>query len=183
MKKKMQTITNKCSKVASVVIIESAMTFPKSKRGFKNVIRPIWLDSVTKVVRYGGVTLGTNYKRSVDNALNRSGVTESYDSGKSWHVYFNDFFEVHKDDAEKFYLQLQWTNKQPCTTDTTYMVGGKEATPEEVEQIVFWGNIKPHELSKRQIEQGVDIAEVRIYNCVAIENIKSIKQDAMTLSW
>ena len=164
MKKKMQTITNKCNKVASVVIIESAMTFPKSKRGFKNVIRPNWLDSVTKVVRYGG-------------------VTESYDSGKSWHIYFNDFFEVHKDDAEKFYLQLQWTNKQPCTTDTTYMVGGVEATPEQVEQIVFWGNIKPHELSKRQIEQGVDIAEVRIYNCVAIENIKSIKQNAMTLSW
>jgi hypothetical protein len=63
------------------------------------------------------------------------------------------------------------------------MVGGVEATPEQVKDIIFWGNIKPHELSKRQIEQGVDIAEVRIYNCVAIENIKTITQGAMTLRW
>ena len=103
MKQKMQTITNKCNKVASVVVIESVVTFPKSKRGQKDLVRPTWLDSVTKKVRYGGVTLGTNYKRSVDNALKRSGVTESYDSGKSWHIYFNDFFEVHKDDADKVY--------------------------------------------------------------------------------
>ena len=159
------------------------MSFPQTKRGHKSAIRPTWLDSVTKVVRYGGVTLGTNYKRSVDNALNRSGVTESYNSGKSWHTYYNDFFEVHKDDANKFYLQLQWTNKQPCTTDTTFMVGGKVATEAQLEEIIFWGNIKPHELSKRQIEQGVDIAEVRIYNCVAVENIKSIQQGVMSLTW
>ena len=183
MLKKMNKITEKCNKVASVVIIESEMTFPKSKRGYKDIVRPIWLDNVTKVVRYGGVTLGTNYKRSVDNALGRSGVTESYKSGESWHTYYNDFFEVHKKDDSKFYLQLQWTNKQPCTTHTTYKVNGIDATPEQIKEIIFWGNIKPSELSKRQLEQGVEEAEVRIYNCVAVENIKTIKQNEMVLSW
>jgi hypothetical protein len=59
---------------------------------------------VTKETTYGGVSLGTNYQKSVDNALGRSGVENEYESGKCWHKYFDAFFEVSKKDESKFYL-------------------------------------------------------------------------------
>lgn len=183
MTKVLNDIRKHCQKgVASVVVMSKVVKLPKTKRGY-NISRPTYMNGViTKETYYGGVSLGTNYQKSVNNALGRSGVENEYESGKSWHKYFDAFFEVSKKDESKFYLQLQWTNKQKPTIKVRFLIDGVEATKEQEEEIRFWSNDPIEEkVNARQIEQGVKEEEVREYNCIAVENLIMIKQGSMSL--
>lgn len=183
MEKILNDIRKHCQKgCGTTVVMAKVVKFPKTKRGY-SLPRPMYMNGVvTKETTYGGVSLGTNYQKSVDNALGRSGVENEYESGKCWHKYFDAFFEVSKKDESKFYLQLQWTNKQKPNIKVRFLIDGVEATKEQEEEIRFWSNDPIEEkVNTRQIEQGVKEAEVREYNCIAVENILMIKQGAMSL--
>ena len=151
----------------------------KMNKGTKNNRNP-FLGRVMERTTIGGWVVGTNYKRSCQNATERSGSNAEFKAKDSWHIYYNDFFEVSKNNSNKFYLQLQKSAKTCTTSPTTYYVDGIEASEEQVAEIKSWLPKKTHNQSSSQIESGIDAEHERMYICVDLENIESITQGAFT---
>lgn len=124
----------------------------------------------------GGWQVGTNYDRSCQNAAERSGSDETFEAKKSWHTYFNDFFEIDKSTHTKYYLQLQSSKNSGTKTTKTYYLDGVEATAEDMALIKEWLPKSEHQQSSSQIEAGVDSEHERKYMCVALASIENIKQ-------
>ena len=164
-------------KGASVQVVSYKET--KMNKGTKNNRNP-FLGRVMERTTIGGWVVGTNYNRSCQNATERSGSNSEFNGKGSWHTYYNDFFEVSKNDSNKFYLQLQKSAKTGTTSTKTYYVDGIEASEEQVEEIKAWLPTKTHKQSSSQVESGIDAEHERMYMCVGLENIESITQGAFS---
>ena len=179
-------ISAKCVKGAAVVIAQSIVKIPNTKKGYKGLVRPSYMNgNVVKETYYGGVNIGCNYQNTTNNAMAASGATGDYKpSDKSHHKYYNAFFNVSKKDPSKYYLHIQWAELQSVNITPTYKIDGVEATPEQVKEIRFWsGEDKPKDPCKRQMEQGIKPEHERHFLTLSIENVLSITQGSLNLTF
>ncbi len=139
-----------------------------------------YLGRVFERTTIGGWQVGTSYVNSCQNAAVKSGSTETFISRPSWHIYFNDFFEVDKATETKYYLQLQKSAQSGNKTEKTYYVDGHEATEAEVEDIQKWLPKSEKKQSSSQTEAGIDADRERSYILLGLENIESIEQGEFT---
>ena len=174
--------------IASVNAISSSLTKgqtatiitfgePSKMRKGRGANRNPLAGRVMVMHEFGGFQVGTNYKRSVDNAAGRSGNTESDAKVKpSWHTYYNDFFETDRATHTKFYLQIQWSEKQGTSVTSTYYVDGHIATAAELAIIKEWTPEEEYKMSSTQAEAGVTEENKRNYITLSLDKILSIKQ-------
>jgi hypothetical protein len=172
-----KTLSDNLKKGASVQVVSYKET--KMNKGTKNNRNP-FLGRVFERTTIGGWAVGTNYSNACQNAADRSGSEETFEAKKSWHVYYNDFFETDKATGMKFYLQLQKSAKTGCKTEKVYFVDGVEATEEQVSAIEAWLPSSEKKQSSSQVEAGIDAEHERNYILVALANIESIKQGDFT---
>jgi len=172
-----KTLSNSLKKGASVQVVSYKET--KMNKGNKNNRNP-FLGRVFERTTIGGWVVGTNYSNACQNAADRSGSEETFEAKKSWHVYYNDFFETDKATGMKFYLQLQKSAKTGCKTEKVYFVDGVEATEEQVNAIEAWLPSSEKKQSSSQVEAGIDAEHERNYILVTLANIESIKQGDFT---
>lgn len=147
---------------------------PKMNKGTKNNRNP-YLGRVRECVTYSGWAVGTDYVRSCQNAVERSGSTETFIAKESWHVRYNDFFVTNKSGG-KFYLQIQKSAKQGSKTERTYYVDGRIATKEDIEGIEKWLPKHNNAQSSSQVESGITEEFARDYRNIELGNISAIKQ-------
>lgn len=158
---------------ASRIVIVKETKMNKGKGANRNP----YLGRVFEVVSYGGWVLGTNYAVSVGNAAERSGCEGAEVNTKpTWHVRFNDFFEVSKKDESKFYLQIQRSEQQGQQVVRTYFLDGRIATPAEVDEIKAWLPSRSETMSSTQVAAGVSEDNERHYRLIALENVAVIAQ-------
>ena len=149
-------------------------TVPKMNKGGNP-----FFGRVTKKTVYTGVQLGTSYQNGVESAQTRSGETAGYQSEKpNGKHYINEFILQSDKDNEVYYLQFQYTqgqlNANTVKITSTYFVDGKAATEAELNDLkAFLGTHSP---SKKQMEAGVDLDEIRFYLAPKIENVTKIVQ-------
>lgn len=141
-----------------------------------------FLGRVFERTTIGGWVVGTNYSKCCQNAAERSGSEETFEGKKSWHVYYNDFFETDKASGTKFYLQLQKSAKSGNKTEKVYYIDGVQATEEEVKMIKEWLPKSEHQQSSSQVAAGIDSEHEREYILVTLSNIENIKQGDFTYS-
>jgi hypothetical protein len=176
------------SEIASVNAISSSLkkgqtaniiTFgePSKMRKGRGANRNPLAGRVMVMQEFGGFQVGTNYKRSVENAAGRSGnEAAEVKTKKSWHTYFNDFFETDVATRTKYYLQIQWSEKQGTSVNSTYFVDGRIATPAELAIIKEWTPEGEYNMSSTQVEAGVSAENERHYITLSLSKILSIKQ-------
>ena len=121
---------------------------------------------VEKVTKYSSVVLGRDYgatcaKRSIDGEYE-----EEKPSGMTWDVY--PF--ILKGDNNPNQRYLRYALNDNATSDSTYFVDGRVATPSEVEVIKSFLP-KPSPCQK-QIDKGIT-KEVRVRS-VKVENIVTL---------
>jgi hypothetical protein len=157
------------------------VTFKETKmnKGTKNNRNEL-LGCVMERTTIGGWQVGTSYENSCNNAAERSGSDSQFNGKENWHTYFNDFFQVDKKTASKFYLQLQKSKKTGCSKDTDYFVNGKPATAEQEAYIKSWLPKSNKEQSSSQVEAGIDKEHERDYILIALSNIESVEQGDFT---
>jgi hypothetical protein len=160
-------------KGASVNVVSYKET--KMNKGTKLNRNP-FLGRVFERTTIGGWVVGTNYSKSCQNAAERSGSEETFEAKKSWHIFYNEFFETDKATGMKFYLQLQKSAKTGCKTEKVYYIDGEPATKEEVEMIREWLPKSEHQQSSSQVAAGVDSEHEREYILITLANIESITQ-------
>lgn len=124
----------------------------------------------------GGWVVGTNYSKSCQNAAKRSGSEETFETKKSWHTYYNDFFEVDKATGTKFYLQLQKSAQTGSKTEKVYFLDGVPATEEEMNLIEEWLPKSEHKQSSSQVDAGVSKEYEREYIVATLADIRTIEQ-------
>lgn len=174
-----EILSKNLKKGASVKVVSFKET--KMNKGSKLNRNP-FLGRVFEQTTIGGWVVGTNYSNSCQNAAERSGSEETFEAKKSWHVYYNDFFETDKATGMKFYLQLQKSAKTGCKMEKVYYLDGVPATDEEIAMIKEWLPKSEHQQSSSQIEAGIDAEHERQYILVTLANIKTIEQGGFTYS-
>lgn len=136
---------------------------------FFNEEKGTW--NVRKETLYINATLGRVYENSVEN---RSDNTESYDTekpkGKNW-VQFPYLLQA---DNNPNMLYLRISENKNTKRETTYFVGERVATKEEVEIIKAHLPQKNHTCQK-QIEYGVKEENQAIVKDFTLSKIKYIK--------
>ena len=164
-------------KGASVKVVSYKET--KMNKGTKPNRNP-FLGRVFERTTMGGWVVGTNYSKSCQNAAQRSGSEETFEAKKSWHIFYNEFFETDKATGMKFYLQLQKSAMTGSKTEKTYFLDGKPATEVETEMIKKWLPKSEHQQSSSQVAAGIDEEHERSYVLVTLANIESIEQGGFT---
>ena len=147
---------------------------PKMSKGTKLNRNP-YLGRVRECVTYSGWSVGTDYTKSCQNAVERSGSTETFVAKESWHTKYNDFFVTNKS-GEKFYLQIQKSAKQGSKIERTYYLDGHVATKEDIQGIEQWLPKKSQSQSSSQVEVGINQEYARDYRNIELANISAIKQ-------
>lgn len=168
-----EMLSRNLKKGASVQVTSYKET--KMNKGTKSNRNP-FLGRVFERTIIGGWVVGTNYSKSCQNAAERSGSEETFESKKSWHVYYNDFFETDKATGTKFYLQLQKSAKSGNKTEKVYYIDGVQANEDEVKMIKEWLPKSEHQQSSSQVAAGIDSEYEREYILVTLANIENIKQ-------
>lgn len=168
-----EILSKNLKKGASVQVVSYKET--KMNKGTKANRNP-FLGRVFERSTIGGWVVGTNYNKSCQNAAVRSGSEETFEAKKSWHIFYNDFFETDKATGKKFYLQLQKSAKTGCKAEKAYYLDGVEANEAEVNMIKEWLPKSEHQQSSSQIAAGVDSEHDREYILVTLANIESITQ-------
>lgn len=137
-----------------------------------------YVGRLTKVETYGGWCLGIEYSTACQNAALASGSTEQFVAKESWHVYFNDFFEVDKKTKTKFYLKAQVSERQGSKVESTYYLDGKEIDKDSdlFADISKWFKKKNTTQSSSQVNAGISSEYERKYIVIKLENIRSIIQ-------
>ncbi len=147
---------------------------PKMNKGTKLNGNP-YLGRVRECVTYSGWSVGTDYTKSCQNAVERSGSTETFVAKESWHVRYNDFFVTNKS-GEKFYLQIQKSAKQGSKIERTYYLDGHVATKEDIQGIEQWLPKRSNTQSSSQVDAGISQDFARDYRNIELANISAIKQ-------
>jgi hypothetical protein len=127
---------------------------------------------------------GTSYENRTNNAAEKSGGQGNAKVKVTHFDYYDPFWRVLKSDRNHYYLQLQATKTQKAFTDVIGVyVDGREATPEEIEDInANWRKTKSNTQSSTQIEAGVDKEhEITCFN-VDINNILTISFGDTTIN-
>jgi hypothetical protein len=164
-------------KGAAVKVVSYKET--KMNKGTKLNRNP-FIGRVFERLTIGGWVVGTNYSNACQNAAERSGSEETFEAKKSWHIYFNDFFETDKATGTKFYLQLQKSAMTGTKTEKVYYLDGVPATEDEVEEIKAWLPNSEKKQSSSQVAAGIDSNHERDYILVTLANIETIQQGSFT---
>lgn len=95
-----------------------------------------YLGRVRKVANYTHIALGTDYKRTVENRMEKLGIEGGYEveKAKGMHRY-NDFFMQSDKDENQFYLNIIFDRSEKSHVERYYMVDGRLATKEEENEI------------------------------------------------
>jgi hypothetical protein len=172
-----EILSNNLKKGASVKVVSYKET--KMNKGTKLNRNP-FLGRVFERTTIGGWVVGTNYSNSCQNAAERSGSEETFEAKKSWHTYYNEFFETDKATGTKFYLQLQKSAMTGNKTEKVYYLDGVPATESEVKEFKEWLPKSEHQQSSSQVAAGIDADHERSYILVTLANIESIEQGGFT---
>ena len=136
---------------------------------FYNAEKGCW--NVRKETKYTNVTLGRVYEKSVEN---RSDNKERYETekpkGKSW-VQF-PYLLQSDNNSEMFYLRV--SENKNTKRETTYFVGDRVATAEEIE-LIKAHLPKKNNTCKKQLEYGVKEEEQAVVKDFTLNKIKYIK--------
>lgn len=168
----------------SVVVNKLADSSMNKGRGAN---RNPFLGRVIIAKQYDGFVMGTDYKKSIENAANRMGNTDAEATLKEvWHKpceVYGEWFSTDKKTESKIYLKLQRNDKQiACKTTTTYYLDGVLATDEEVAEIEKWLKAKSNTQSSTQIEIGLDKEHEQHFILPQLDTIVRIKQGDREIS-
>jgi hypothetical protein len=148
----------------------------KMNKGRKPNVNP-YLDRVLVRTTFVNVQLGTNYLNSVNNSAERSGSNTKAETTKpNWNAYYNQFFDINRNKPNNYHLQVQYTASMNYKIHKVYYVDGKEATPQEIDEIKSWLVKSSGAMSSTQQEAGVSEENQRFYCLPQLENIVYIKQ-------
>lgn len=151
-------------------IVMVAMTDPSGMRKTNNP----YVGRVKKLTKTTNVALGYDYVNYLKAKLAKEGLTTDYASqkpnGKSW--YQHPYILVSDKDATKHYLRCYY---RPNTqTKVVWLVDGREATKEEVEEIKSF--IPTKTMSKVQASLGLTEENEVICRDYTFDNIILLKQ-------
>lgn len=151
-------------------IVMVAMTDPSGMRKTNNP----YVGRVKKVTKTTNVALGYDYVNYIKSKLAKEGLTTDYVSqkpnGKSW--YNHPYILVSDKDSTKHYLRCYY---RPNTqTKVVWLVDGREATKEEIEEIKTFIPSKP--MSKVQESLGLTEENEVICRDYTFDNIILLKQ-------
>lgn len=136
---------------------------------FYNTEKGCW--NVRKETRYGNVTLGRIYENSVEN---RADNEERYETekpkGKTWLEY--PYLLQADNNTDMLYLRV--SENKNTTRETTYFVGDRKATEEEIEIIKAHLPKKDYTCQK-QLAYGVREENQVIVKDLTLNKIKYIK--------
>lgn len=95
-----------------------------------------YIGRVRKVANYTHIALGTDYKRTIENRMEKLGIEGEYnvEKAKGMHRY-NDFFMQSDKDENQFYLNIIFDRSEGSHCERYYMVDGRLATKEEEAEI------------------------------------------------
>lgn len=159
----------------------TAITEPKMRK----TANP-YFGRVRKRTTYYSPILGGDYRRIIDRRtrqcnpdwFNRtaSEPSQSFDSSasrKPYNTYYNDFILQSISNHDQFYLSL---GSRPTTRYyTTWLVDGREATPEEIEALMPFLYTHSEE-DARQTQRGIPPEKQYRPWQVKLENIVEIRQ-------
>ena len=138
---------------------------------FYNAETNTW--NVSKVTTFKNVTLQRNYVNSCENRSdNMLPYNAEKPNGKSWVSDAEGILLVSDTDDTKFYLRL--SQNKNTVIETTYYIGEREATAEEVAIIKEFSPQKNY-VCKKQLEYGISEENQVLVRDFTLTNIVSIK--------
>ena len=158
---------------ATITMIDTDSANFMNKGGRAGVPVNPFYGGIMKITTFKGWQVGTNYNNSCKNSAVRSGSTETFVGGNSWHTYYNDFFEVDKKTGTKFYLQAQMTDTMSSRIETKYYYHGIEV---EKSKLAQWLKKTDFVQPATQIEAGISREQARQYNVITLAKIHKIVQ-------
>lgn len=131
---------------------------------------------VLKRTTFTHVYLGCNYGSMVTREGQRQGVNDTFNPDTiKWANNVNAYFIEHKTTGD-YYLKVGL--KSDTIVKSNYLVDGREATADEVEQIQSFMPT-PSE-SKKQTEYGIEAEHQVKWRTINMEHIVSVRQGATT---
>lgn len=130
--------------------------------------------NVTKRSIYKNVTFQRSYLNSVENRAKDNPIPYEVEAprGRNWVEGCEGILLVADNDPTKLYLRV--SQNKNTTIESTYFVGDREATAEEVEIIKAALPTKTN-VCKKQLEYGVSEDNMVIVKDFTLANIVSIK--------
>lgn len=119
------------------------LTKPRIRKTMADTKAPI--DFVVTIHKTFSAMVGISYENAVNNAKERNGEERDFEAQKpngKHYIEGSDYILQADKDESKFYIALDRIG----ATKTTYLINGRVATPEEVENLkknVFY-KTKPH---------------------------------------
>lgn len=119
------------------------LTKPRIRKTMANTNEPITFE--VTIHKTFSAMVGISYENAVNNAKERNGEERDFEAQKpkgKHYVEGSDYLLQADKDENKYYIALDRIG----ATKTTYLIDGREATPEEVENLkenVFY-KTKPH---------------------------------------
>jgi len=137
---------------------------------------------VTKITKYTGVQIGTNFTRAKMESAKRSGVefdpTESMIPRKGSMEYINQFI-LQDPDSGEFYIPIQWTEKNRINgivkIESTFLLDECPMTQWEFKDMVD-NYLQPSRDYVPADQENFEPGEVRKYLTLKFDNILTIKQ-------
>lgn len=118
-----------------------------------------YLDAVKHVTLSG--LIGFDYENSVNNQLTKEGKDATFESqGRTWGVYFNPYFIVHKDN---FYLNL----KVQGATEPVFTLNNKEIDAEKLKPFLYEDRT-PNTQTEAGIEKEVIVRTIKVDSVVKL---------------
>ena len=120
--------------------------------------------------------LGCNYGSMVTREGQRQGVNDTFNPDTiKWANNVNAYFIEHKTSGD-YYLKVGL--KPDTIVKSSYLVDGREATAEEVEQIQSF--MPAPSDSKKQSEYGIEAERQVKWRTINMENVVSVRQGTTT---
>lgn len=120
--------------------------------------------------------LGCNYGSMVTREGQRQGIDDSFNPDTiKWANNINAYFIEHKTSGD-YYLKVGV--KSDTIVKSYYLVDGREATAEEVEQIQSF--MPPASDSQKQLAYGIEPEKQIKWRTINMEHIVSVRQGAKT---
>lgn len=185
MNKTAKTILNFVKDFVKANAMGVQLTISRECSDLKKTNNPFWDKvnkrmSVTKITRYGNVTIGRRYISSVEN---RSDNPLPYEVEKPSGRHYQDgcypYLQTSDKDENQHYLVF-YTNKN-SVIETTYFVDGREATEEQIALIKALTPKKDYGC-KKQSDYGVADEDIVKQFAPKVENVRAIKFGAKSLT-